>query len=222
MNPILSALLFFAFTCISFSSYSQQNETKTDSLIIIRDTTIKKPDRYAEYFQLRPSLLPTQYLFNFKDTVFEDPNVRKIIPNIYFDFDKWTIRPESFVMLDSLHDYLNHNPNLVIQISCHTDSRGSDKYSIKLSQKRAQALVDYLVLKGIAREKLIAVGFQEVEPLAFIATITICEREFLKGQKLTHEEILKASAGSKTCQECLHQLNRRVTIKIISRDYKGK
>jgi len=216
MKPVSHTIFVFALICISFSLYSQQNGIKSDSLKIVSDTAKKKTDPYAKYFQLIPSPLPPEYLFNFKDTVFESPNERKIIPNIFFDFNKHTIRPESYDMLDSLYEYLKIHPDYVVDISGHTDTRSSDKYSVKLSQRRAQSVIDYLAAKGIKKERIIAKGYDKYEPLILKEGMNICGTNITKETILNHENVEKLSSENKNCEECLHQLNRRICIKIIS------
>lgn len=85
--------------------------------------------------------------------------------NIFFDFDKTTLKSESFVELDKVVDFLNDNSTLEIEIAGHTDSKGSDDYNLNLSQGRAQAVVDYLVSNGISDYRLIAKGYGETVPL---------------------------------------------------------
>ncbi|MEL7006632.1 MAG: OmpA family protein, partial [Bacteroidota bacterium] len=69
--------------------------------------------------------------------------------NIFFDFDKTTLKSESFIELDKVVDFLNNNGSVEIEIAGHTDSKGSDDYNLNLSQGRAQAVVDYLIQNGI-------------------------------------------------------------------------
>ncbi len=88
-----------------------------------------------------------------------------VLKNIFFDFDKATLRPESFNELDRLVQLLNENPGIRVELSAHTDSKGSDDYNMKLSQKRAESVVNYLVGKGIAMDRLIAKGYGETQPI---------------------------------------------------------
>jgi len=88
-----------------------------------------------------------------------------VLKNIFFDFDKATLRPESFNELDRLVQLLTENPNIKVEISAHTDSKGSDEYNMKLSQKRAESVVNYLIGKGIAPSRLIAKGYGETQPI---------------------------------------------------------
>lgn len=86
--------------------------------------------------------------------------------NIFFDFDKTTLKSESFVELDKVVEFLNNNPSVEIEIAGHTDSKGSDEYNLNLSQGRAQAVVDYLIGQGIDSFRLIAKGYGETVPVA--------------------------------------------------------
>jgi outer membrane protein OmpA-like peptidoglycan-associated protein len=87
------------------------------------------------------------------------------LKNIYFDFDKTTLKEESFVELNKVVDFLNQNPHISIEISGHTDSKGSDEYNLNLSQGRSQSVVDYLIGQGIAANRLQAHGYGETKPI---------------------------------------------------------
>jgi len=87
------------------------------------------------------------------------------LKNIYFDYDKTTLKSESFVELNKVVDFLKQNPSVSIEISGHTDSRGSDTYNQNLSQGRSQAVVDYLVSQGIESYRLEAHGYGESRPI---------------------------------------------------------
>lgn len=87
------------------------------------------------------------------------------IPNIYFDFDRTTIKPVSFAELDKVVDLLQRNNGLEIEIAGHTDSKGADEYNMNLSQGRSEAVVEYLVSKGVARTRLQARGYGETKPI---------------------------------------------------------
>ncbi|MBS1646629.1 MAG: OmpA family protein [Bacteroidetes bacterium] len=89
-----------------------------------------------------------------------------VLRNIFFDFDKATIRPESANELDRLIKLLNDNPTLRIELGSHTDSKGSDDYNQKLSQQRSQSVVNYLISKGIGSARLEAKGYGETQPIA--------------------------------------------------------
>jgi outer membrane protein OmpA-like peptidoglycan-associated protein len=87
------------------------------------------------------------------------------LKNIYFDFDKTTLKEESFVELNKVVDFLNQNPHISIEISGHTDSKGSDVYNLNLSQGRSQSVVDYLISQGINGSRLQAHGYGETKPI---------------------------------------------------------
>jgi len=89
-----------------------------------------------------------------------------VIENVYYDFNKADLKPESYPALDEIVRMLNTYPNMSIELGAHTDSKGSDKYNMKLSEARAQSVVKYLVEKGIAAERLVAKGYGETAPVA--------------------------------------------------------
>jgi OmpA-OmpF porin, OOP family len=84
--------------------------------------------------------------------------------NVFFDFDKSSLRPESFVELDRVMKLLNENPAIEIEMSAHTDNRGSDDYNFKLSDNRARSVMEYIILKGIAANRIISQGYGETKP----------------------------------------------------------
>lgn len=95
-----------------------------------------------------------------------EPGATIILKNIFYDYDKADLRPESTIELDKVYDLLVKNPTLKIELSGHTDDRGSDEYNLKLSQKRAESAMQYLVKKGISPERIAAVGYGESRPIA--------------------------------------------------------
>lgn len=96
----------------------------------------------------------------------EEVNVVHILRNIYFDFDLHTLKSQSFVELDKLKDMLEKSPELNVEIAGHTDIIGSPAYNMSLSHKRASAVVNYLVRKGISRSRISTKGYGETKPLA--------------------------------------------------------
>ncbi|NJM26536.1 MAG: OmpA family protein [Bacteroidia bacterium] len=87
------------------------------------------------------------------------------LKNIYFDFDKTTLKSESFVELNKVVEFLKQNPSVEIEISGHTDSKGSDEYNVSLSQGRSEAVVSYLASQGIDSYRLTAQGYGEGKPI---------------------------------------------------------
>ena len=84
--------------------------------------------------------------------------------NVFFDFDKWDLRPESFIELDRVVKLLKENPTIEIEMSAHTDSRGSDEYNFTLSDNRARSVMNYILSKGIATSRIISQGYGETKP----------------------------------------------------------
>jgi outer membrane protein OmpA-like peptidoglycan-associated protein len=87
------------------------------------------------------------------------------LKNIYFDFDKTTLKKESFTELNKVVDFLKENNSVEIEISGHTDNKGSDDYNANLSQGRSQSVVDYLISQGIDSFRLTAHGYGESKPI---------------------------------------------------------
>ena len=112
-----------------------------------------------------------------------------VLENIYYDFDESYIREDAKPTLNELASILVKNPEVIIQLGSHTDCRGPDGYNEDLSQRRAQAAVDYLIEQGIDASRLAALGYGENEP----ANDCLCNR----------------------CTEDEHQENRRTTFKIV-------
>jgi outer membrane protein OmpA-like peptidoglycan-associated protein len=89
-----------------------------------------------------------------------------VLNNVFYDFDKATLQTKSYVELDVLTQLLKENPTLRIELGSHTDSKGSDDYNQKLSEARATSVVDYLISKSIAKDRLVAKGYGETAPVA--------------------------------------------------------
>jgi peptidoglycan-associated lipoprotein len=139
------------------------------------------------------------------------------LPNIFYDFGKWDLRPESMVSLDKLVETLNDNPNVTIELMSHTDSRDTEEYNYELSQKRAQSVVQYLIDKGIETERLSAKGYGESSPKVVDAAITTLSPFLKVGTALTEQYI--NSLGSDEQKEIAHQINRRTEFRVLKTDY---
>ncbi|MBK7712763.1 MAG: OmpA family protein [Bacteroidales bacterium] len=139
------------------------------------------------------------------------------LPNILYDFGKWDLRPESMVSLDKLVETLLDNPNVTIELMSHTDSRDTEGYNQELSQKRAQVVVQYLIDKGIAAERLSPKGYGESTPKVVDPEITK-QNPFLKsGTALTEQYINTLSSDEN--KEIAHQINRRTEFRVLRTDY---
>ncbi|MFC2137658.1 OmpA family protein [Bacteroidota bacterium] len=143
-----------------------------------------------------------------------------VVPNIFYDFGKYELRPESMVALDNLVEVLRDNPTVTIELGSHTDSRGSDEFNIELSQKRAQSVVDYLIQKGIQADRLTAKGYAATMPI-LIDKRTADTKDFLhEGDVLSPEYI--NGLPTEDQQEAAHYFNRRTEFKVLRTDYGNK
>ncbi len=139
-----------------------------------------------------------------------------LIDNIFYDFDKATLLPESKNALDSLILMLNENPNITIELSAHTDYRGAEAYNKKLSQKRAESVVNYLINHGIAADRLTAVGYGEEKPKTIRRKVAERYPWLKENDVLTEEFILKLKPEQ---QETANALNRRTEFKVLRTTY---
>ena len=146
------------------------------------------------------------------------PSIRVpvLIDNIFYDFDKATLRPESTKALDELVTLLNENGNVTIELSAHCDYKGSAEYNKRLSQRRAEAVVDYLTAKGIARDRLTPVGYGKEKPKTIRRKLTERLTWLKEGDMLTEEFI---SHLDKHKQEIANQLNRRTEFIVLRTTY---
>ncbi len=139
------------------------------------------------------------------------------LPNIFYDFNKWDLRPESMVSLDKLVETLIDNPNVTIELMSHTDSRDTEQYNFELSQKRAQSVVQYLIDKGIEPERLAAKGYGESSPKIVDDEIA-AQSPFLKTGTTLTEQFINSLASDEQ-KEIAHQINRRTEFRVLRTDY---
>lgn len=142
------------------------------------------------------------------------PNV---VDNIFYDFDKATLRPESETALDSIVQVLHDNPNVTIEMASHTDRWGSEEYNINLSQRRAQSVIDYLIEAGIKPDRLQPQGYGKSRPKVITKRLAREFPQFKEGDVLNEEYI---EALSEEDQEVADQINRRTEFQVLSIDYK--
>jgi len=112
------------------------------------------------------------------------------LDNIYYDYDKWDIRMDATGSLDALVKIMIENPGIRIELSSHTDSRGSDTYNQKLSQKRAESAVKYIVGQGISSDRIYAMGYGE-------------------------SKLINTCKNKVNCNDDEHQVNRRTEFKVV-------
>ena len=139
-----------------------------------------------------------------------------LIDNIFYDFDKATLRPESTAALDKLVTLLEENPNVTIELSAHCDYKGSAEYNKRLSQRRAEAVVNYLTEHGIKGDRLTPMGYGKEKPKTIRKKLT--ERyPFLKENDVLTEEYIKTLDEEQ--QEQCNQLNRRTEFRVLRTTY---
>lgn len=139
-----------------------------------------------------------------------------LIDNIFYDFNKATLRPESQTALDELVKLLNENPNVTIELSSHCDYKGSSAYNKLLAQRRAESVVNYLVDKGIVRDRLSPVGYGKEKPKTIRKKLTEKLTWLKEGDVLTEEFIKKLDPEK---QEICNQLNRRTEFIVLRTTY---
>ena len=139
-----------------------------------------------------------------------------VIENIFYDFDKATLRPESKKALDEMIKMLNDNPNVTIELGAHTDRKGSDQYNEKLAQRRAQSVVDYLIAGGIQPDRLEAKGYGEQVPKTINKKMAK-SFDFLKEGDVLTEAFIAALPPEQ--QEMADQINRRTEFKVLRTNY---
>lgn len=142
--------------------------------------------------------------------------VPTLINNIFYDFDKATLKPESKEALDKLVDLLNENPNITIELSAHCDYRGSDSYNLNLSQRRAESVCNYLKEHGIAADRLTPRGYGKQRPKAVRRKLKETYVWLKDTEQLTEEFIRKLPAEQ---QEICNQLNRRTEFLVLRTTY---
>jgi peptidoglycan-associated lipoprotein len=141
------------------------------------------------------------------------------LPNILYDFGKWDLRPESMVSLDKLVETLLDNPNVTIELMSHTDSRDTEEYNQELSQKRAQIVVQYLIDKGIAPERLSPKGYGESTPKVVDPDMAK-QNPFLRAGTPLSEQYINSLANDEQ-KEIAHQINRRTEFRVLRTDYEA-
>lgn len=140
----------------------------------------------------------------------------QVVENIFYDFDKASLRPESKAALDEMVQMLTDNPNVTIEMASHTDRHGSDQYNINLSNRRAKSVVDYLISAGISPDRLHPQGYGESRPKVVTKRINRDYPQFPEGTVLNEEFVLTLSPED---QDAADQINRRTEFQVTSIDY---
>ena len=140
----------------------------------------------------------------------------QVVENIFYDFDKATLRPESKEALDEMAQMLRDNPNVTIEMGAHTDRKGSEEYNINLSNRRAKSVVDYLVAAGIRADRLSWKGYGETVPKKVTKRINREYPQFAEDTVLDEPFIETLSEED---QEAADQINRRTEFQVTSINY---
>ena len=150
------------------------------------------------------------------DFILASINKPVVIENIFYDYDKASLRPESKQALDEMAQIMRDNPNITIEMASHTDRHGGDVYNMNLSQRRAQSVIDYLISVGISKDRLQAQGYGKSRPKKITKKLNREYPQFEEGTVLTPEFIETLSEEDKDAAD---QINRRTEFQVLSTDY---
>ena len=191
-------------------SFTQEIKPNVDYVLL---ATCKGFLNHQEQLRVEPVTKSEEYVLQFPLANISAP---VLIENIFYDFDKATLRPESATALDELVQLLNENPNITIELSAHTDYKGSDEYNKSLSQRRAESVVNYLIDHGIASDRLTPKGYGEGKPKTIKRKVA--ERyPFLKAGDVLTEAYITTLPEEQ--QEQCNQLNRRTEFIVLRTTY---
>ena len=191
-------------------SFTQEIKAGVDYVLL---GTCKGFLNHQEHIKVEPVKKSEEYVLQFPLASITAP---VLIDNIFYDFDKATLRPESASALDELVVLLKENPNVTIELSAHTDYKGSAEYNKRLSQRRAESVVKYLTEHGIENERLTPVGYGKEMPK--MIRKKVAERyPFLKENDVLTEEYVKTLKDDE--QEQCNQLNRRTEFRVLRTTY---
>lgn len=191
-------------------SFTQEIKAGVDYVLL---GTCKGFLNHQEHIKVEPVKKSEEYVLQFPLASITAP---VLIDNIFYDFDKATLRPESASALDELVVLLKENPNVTIELSAHTDYKGSAEYNKRLSQRRAESVVKYLTEHGIENERLTPVGYGKEMPK--MIRKKVAERyPFLKENDVLTEKYVKTLKDDE--QEQCNQLNRRTEFRVLRTTY---
>ena len=191
-------------------SFTQEIKAGVDYVFL---GTCKGYLNHQEQLRVEPVTESEEYVLQFPLASITAP---VMIDNIFYDFDKATLRPESAEALDKLVLLLQENPNVTIELSAHCDYKGSAEYNKRLSQRRAETVVAYLVEHGIESDRLTPVGYGKEKPKTIRKKLTE-KYPFLKENDVLTEEFVKTLKEEE--QELCNQLNRRTEFIVLRTTY---
>lgn len=192
-------------------SESQMNKNTTYDITIDKDN----------YFTLsaQETTIGLEFSKDFEKEYAIEPIPQEpiMLPDILYDLGKWDLKPQFEDSLQGLIETLQINPTITIELASHTDARDTDEHNDILSQKRAQSVVDYLIIRGIDPLRLTAKGYGERVPRTLAKDITVKGYTFKAGTRLTEDFINKLP--NTEIKEAAHQMNRRTEFRILSKDF---
>ena len=191
-------------------SFTQQIKPNVDYVLL---GTCAGYLNHKEELRVEPVTDSEEYVLQFPLASITAP---VLIDNIFYDFDRATLRPESTEALDKLVVLLNENPHVAIELAAHCDYKGSEEYNIRLSQRRAESVVNYLISKGIKKDRLTPKGYGKGSPKKIRKKLTE-KYPYLKENDVLTEEYVRTFTPEQ--QEECNQLNRRTEFKVTTTTY---
>ena len=181
------------------------------------DITVDKDNYFT--FNAQETTIGLEFSKDFEKEYFIEPIPQEpiMLPDILYDLGKWDLKPQFEDSLQGLIETLQVNPTITIELASHTDARDTEERNDILSQKRAQSVVDYLIIRGIDPLRLKAKGYGERVPRTLAKDITVKGYTFKAGTRLTEDFINKLPNAE--VKEAAHQMNRRTEFRILSKDY---
>jgi outer membrane protein OmpA-like peptidoglycan-associated protein len=169
---------------------------------------------HKEELKVDTSSVSEEYVLQFPLASINNP---VLIRNVFYEFDSAELTESSTMALDSLVTLLTDNPNVTIELSSHCDFRGKDEYNMRLSQRRAESVVNYLIEHGVAEDRLTPMGYGEQRPKTIKKKLTEKYPWLKEGDVLT-EEFITALKDEEKAEIC-HQLNRRTEFIVLRTTY---
>lgn len=168
---------------------------------------------YTQELKVEPTLQSEQHVLQFP---LPSLNIPVLVRNVFYEFNKATITPQSIPALEGLTNLLKQNPSIAIELSSHCDYRGSDEYNVRLSQARAEAVVDYLIKHGIEKGRVVAKGYGKSRPKVITKKFAELYKFLQPNDTLTEAFIQKLTPAE---QDTCNALNRRTEFSVLNTTY---
>ena len=192
-------------------SFEQEIKPNVDYLFL---GTCKGYLNHKEELRIDTSSVSREFVLQFPLASITAP---VLVRNVFYEFDSADLTPNSTQALDSLVDLLVENPNITIELASHCDYRGPDDYNLRLSQRRAESVVRYLIDHGIAEDRLSPVGYGEERPK--VVTRKIAEQNAFLQEGDTLSEAFILALENEAYQETCNALNRRTEFRVLRTTY---